>query len=265
MQQTIDSTVSAAQYQTWINMGLRNPACPPGTPFKSENTLNGAAIPGCFEKPVDCPPGSYKSGPGTNCVSGTPGGGGAGGAGGPGGGPGGSGGFSLSAGLSGGLPGLSGPVWDAILKRLQTQGSRFTPEVMAAIMGSIKTGAENNATTQEEEYNANLATRGLARSNVANEGYRQIRAGVGQQVQQTQAGLLKAKVDADFEDHNSAIQEGVQYLGQLQSYVASMTATQSQKEVAMAQIQLGYQQLAQQLQIFREEYAQWLAKFGLTQ
>ena len=78
----IDSRVSPGQWQTWINMGLRDPACPPGAPFKSENRgADGQPIGGCFEKPVDCPGGTTKYGQ-TEClpldhpkVTGQPGGG----------------------------------------------------------------------------------------------------------------------------------------------------------------------------------------------
>jgi len=63
IQQQVDTRVSVEQFQAWIDLGLLDPKCPSDTPFKSENVdAGGNAIGGCFEKPVDCPPGTTKVG-----------------------------------------------------------------------------------------------------------------------------------------------------------------------------------------------------------
>lgn len=55
--ETIDSRVSQDQWKAWEPM--RDSKCPQSHPYKAERTFeDGSNIPGCFEKPVDCPPGT---------------------------------------------------------------------------------------------------------------------------------------------------------------------------------------------------------------
>lgn len=151
----------------------------------------------------------------------------------------------------------SDAVWQAILARLNGK-TRYTPEVMSRILGQTKTAGEAQAANQEQEYTSNLASRGIARAPIANEGYRQIRAGVGTQVMAMQNNLIKAKIDADYADKTEAINEGIAWLNSLRDYTARMAATSAQYKIGMANVNLGYAQLAQQLQIVREQYQQQL-------
>lgn len=238
--------------------------------WKSSKRCGNAPCPNVAESPDNCPDGTTAygigecRGTGPNAPPGTPplpGGGGGGGAGGGGGTGGGS---SNPTNPAGSLPGVEGPVWNAILARLNG-GTRFTPEVMAQLLGSIKSQGEATARGQAEESNADLASRGLARSGIAARQNQSIRAGVGSQVLQARAGLEKAKIDADYQDKSEAINEGLNYLGQLRQQVTSMYATDAQRQAAMAQIALAERQMQQQLLIFREQYAQQLqsAQLGL--
>jgi len=254
----INSNISLEQWQAWDQYA--DASCPENNPYRSQKVYSsGQKVNTCEESPDNCPPGYQAWGP-TQCrqtgvEAGVGGGGGQGGAGGAG--------WTGGTGVDPGIPGgVDSEVWKAILARLG-QSSRYSPEIMASLLGQLKTGAEGAAKTQEEEYNANLASRGLARSAVANEGYRQIRAGVSNQVMGGRNEILRAKVDADFADQSAAIDEGNEYLNSLRQYVASMNATQAQKEAHLAEINLGYAQLAQQLQVLREQYAQEMARLGL--
>ena len=65
-------------------------------------------------------------------------------------------------------------------------------------------------------------------------------------VLQAGAALERAKIDADFQDKTQAINDGMNWLNSLRSFTATMAATRAQKQVAMANIQLGYQQLQHQ-------------------
>lgn len=61
--QNVDSRVSAAQWDAWIQMGLLDPSATGGARFRTENVdENGQPIPGLFEKPTDCPEGMTKFG-----------------------------------------------------------------------------------------------------------------------------------------------------------------------------------------------------------
>jgi hypothetical protein len=239
------------QWAQWDQ--FRDPNCPPDRPFRSER-----GIPGCFEKPVDTPEGTDPSqfGPGGEMRRGAGGGGG---------GRGGFGGMSGSA--FSGFPGGPGSpeaqtIWGSIMQRLQG-GTRFTPQVMDTLLGAQKSQAEGAAGRASAEAEADMARRGLSRSSLAGRAQQQIRTGVGQTMLQATAQLQRAKIDADFQDKTQAIQDGLNWLNSLRSYVSSLNATQAQKEVAMANIQLGYQQLTHQTNTMRENYAQQLQMLGL--
>lgn len=151
----------------------------------------------------------------------------------------------------------SDEIWQAILARLKGE-SRYTPAVVSSLMGEQKTLAEGQAANQEQQLNANLTQRGMLRAPNQTEGYRSIRANVGTTLLQSNNQIKRAKIDADFEDKTAAINEGIAWLNSLRDYYARMAATSASKDVGMANVQLGYAQLQQQLQIIREQYAQQL-------
>jgi hypothetical protein len=162
------------------------------------------------------------------------------------------------------MAGASDTIWQAILGRLEG-GTRFTPEVMDKLLGSVKSGAERSAAAQSEQAEADFARRGLSRSSLAGRAQQQIRGDLAGTVLNTEAQLQRAKIDADYQDKTQAIQDGMNWLNSLRSYTASMTATQAQKQAAMANIELGYKQLQHQTDTMRESYSQQLAMLGLQQ
>lgn len=249
---TIDSTAGSGRWagggrsetearEQWAQWDrFRDPNCPQDRPFRSER-----GIPGCFEKPVDTPAGTDPSQYGA-------GGGGAGG----GGGRGGRGGIFDPASAE------SKTVWDAILGRLQG-GSRFTPEVMDALLGSVKSSQEGAARRAGQQAESDMARRGLSRSSLASAAQTQIRTGLEGNVLESKAALAKAKVDADFQDRTQAINDGMNWLNGLRSYWAAQTGNANQREAAMANIELGYKTLAHETNQMRERYAQQLQMLGL--
>jgi hypothetical protein len=144
-----------------------------------------------------------------------------------------------------------------------SQGSRWNPETLATTLGAVKAGAEDQATAQTQDYNQNLASGGLARSAVGNQGYRDIRANAGNQVLQARSQILKAKVDADYQDQTDTLGKMQDWINGRRNAILTSNQTEAQKRIALAQIQLGYTQLQQQLDMLREEYAQKLSLIGL--
>lgn len=252
-QQNIDSRYDAGAWAAWAP--FQNPNCPKNRPFSPDPAhMKGMGVTMspdqaksyCVEKPVDVP----------DELRGQAGGGaGAGAGGGPGGGKGG--------GMPGGLAGMAegGEIWKSILGRLKG-GSRFTPEVMDTLLGSIKSQGEGAAERASEEAEADFARRGLSRSSLAGRAQQEIRTGLAGDILQSQAALKKAKVDADFADKTQAINDGLNWLNSLRTHVAQMKATSAQKEVAMANIKLGYQQLQHATNTMRERYQQELSVLG---
>lgn len=235
-----------ATLKSWLTYFKPDRAPDPRRPF----LVGGEWV----EKPID----SKTFGAGSG-VHGRRGGGSGGSGGGRGGRGGGAGGGVPDA---SGMAGASDTIWNAIKARLEG-GTRFTPEVMDTLLSNIKSGAERAAAAEAKNTEASFARRGLSRSTLAGTAQQQIRAGLQGDVLQSQAELAKAKINADFQDKTQAISDGMAWLNSLRSYVASMNATRAQKEAAMANIQLGYKQLAHQTKMMREKYAQDLQRLGL--
>lgn len=153
-------------------------------------------------------------------------------------------------------------VWEALMQRL-AGGSRYTPEVMASLLGETKQTAEAQANRQTEESNADLARRGLSRSTIAAEGQRQIRANVYAQVLARRNEILRAKIDADYQDKSETLNEMMNWVNSLRDFTARQFSTQSSRDVGMANVNLGYAQIQQQMNMLRERYAQQLSLLQL--
>jgi len=187
-------------------------------------------------------------------------------------GPGGGGaGGGAGGGKAGGGKGVLDPallqsniLWEEILKRLHAP-SRYSPQVMSSMLGGTKLAAEGSANRQEQAAMADLARRGMLRSGLAGAAFRDIRASTEGNILAERNKLLKSKIDADFEDKTTAIKEGMDWLNSLRSFVSSMSATAAQKDAAMANIQLGYARLQQELQVMREQYQQQVQFWVITQ
>jgi len=236
--------VSLQQWQTWINMGLRDPRCPPASPFKSENTLNGQAVTGCFEKPVDCPPGSYKSGPGTNCVAGTPGQGGPAGGGNP-------GGFPGPSGSPGDVSGQADTLW----KEIMNLQSRYSPEVMQRLISGAKSSGAAAGKRAGEAANLDAIRRGLGRSSdaasLAGEASRGAEAAI---VNPAVVGYTAEKVKADAEDRIAKLTAMQNWINSARQHIQAMTATANQKEIALANLALMEKRLQQELQMQQNQF-----------
>lgn len=149
----------------------------------------------------------------------------------------------------------SNTIWQQILQRLQAP-SRYTPEIMQSLAGETKYTSEMAANRLTEQSNADLAARGILRSGPAAQAQRDIRATVAGQNQQGWNTILRAKVDADYQDKTQAIKEAMDWINSLRDYIARSAATAAQKDAAMANVQLGYARLTQEMEQLRESYAQ---------
>lgn len=232
------------------HMGIPGPGCEPPD-WRSKQgleTCTGARPEGCIDECVWCDfnDAQFKCDPNCNTLGGY-GHGGGGGGGGKGGGKGGGG--VLDPGQL-----ASEELWKAIMARLNGQ-TRYTPEVMSSLLGGVKTTAEAQGQQLLKQSDADLALRGIARSGVAASAARDINQNTANQILGSKNAILKAKIDADYQDKNQAIRDGLDWLNSLRDFVARMTATKAQKDAAMANIALGYAKLQQELELLREQYA----------
>lgn len=242
-------------WRTDSHMGIPGPGCEPPD-WRSQQGIET-----CTDFETTCPPGQERwcdfDTATFKCAPGGSGGHGGGGGGKP---PGGSGSGKLPL-----DPGLlqSDLIWKAILARLNGE-TRYTPQVMSSLLGGLKTTAETQGQNSLEASNDDLASRGIARSGVAAAAARDITNNTANQVLQGKNAILKAKIDADYQDKSEAIKEAMDWLNSLRDYTARMAATQAQKDAAFANIALGYARLEQEMKMMREQYAQQLQWWQIT-
>ncbi len=273
--ETIDSSISRGQWDAW--QGMLDPSCPESHPYRAERTNeDGSPINACLEKPVDCPDGmtALDIGGRNTCVPldhprvlAAWGSGGGGAPSGPGiqkpgiatvkapgltGGPAGPGG--AGAPLPGNL--AADELWKVIQGRLSGRDSRYTPEVMSRLMAQTKTTAEGQASSQMQQADEDMASRGVLRSPSQNAARREIRGTVSGQVMGTQNDLNKAKIDADYQDKTTAIQEAQTWLTQLQNYTIQNQQNATTRELGLANIELAKQRLAQEATLAQQQYSQ---------
>jgi hypothetical protein len=238
--ESIDTTVSQDQWQAWE--GFRDPNCPADKPYKSER---GAA--GCFEKPVDCPPGQIPGGPGTSpCRPLRPGeqtGGGPGGSGGPGGG-------GAGAPMSPALNdfGMNSKIAEQI-QQLFAGGSRFSPKVMGDITGQNKLDEQSRIARETQALQQSQAARGVISSPFAAAQEARTISAAGSEFDAGQRELRIQKAATDFTDKLAALKTAQDWLNSLRSYALGMDSNNVQREAILANLTLGREKIQSEMDI----------------
>lgn len=246
-----------ATLQSWKDTAWDD-NCPPHTPFQA---FDGS---GCVEKPIDSTrsvgdPNSIHQ---LNTSGGVAGGGGGRGGGG-----------SRGAGRSTtrateGLPasaeGASNTIWDQIRADLEGGPSRYSDENVAAIEADQFARARRQEELQLEESQRDAALRGTSRSGGQASAQRDIRSGTGQQILANRSQIAQAKVTADYEDRQAAIQNSLNWLQQLRQYMLQSDMNSIQREQMAAQIAMANKQLSWQTAENDRGYQRNLSTYALT-
>jgi len=212
-----------------------DPACPSENPYQAEDGS------GCVEKPDNSNTpgaGGRQNLPGG--VAGNPSGGGGGGRGG------GQGSSSTTASSTPGDSPLSGQLEAQLQSDLTGGPSRYSPEAVAKIEADQFARARRQEQLQLEESRRDSAGRGVSRSGGADAALRSIRSGTGQQILSTNSQLAQAKVQADFEDRQAAIQNSQRYIDSLRQFMLQSDMNSIQREQLSAQIAMANKQLQHQ-------------------
>lgn len=211
---------------------------------------------GYFDKPTECPPGMVPSGPNETdpCI---PGGGGAGGQGGSGGGAGGSGG----APNNGYLDEMTA-YWQNLVKNQDK--SRWSPEAMAAVEADAFARARAQEKNQLEDAKADMAARGVTGSANQNATMRGIRSGTGASIMQTRAQVMRAKIDADYQDKQAAINNAKEWVNSMRDYMLRTDMNAIQREQIAAQIRLAQMNIKAQESMVEQNYQNNLSTYLLT-
>lgn len=211
----------------------KDSSCPPNTPYRA---YDGS---GCVEKPID-----------SNNPGAAGGGGGAGGAGGSGGGGGG-------GGANNGYLDEMTAYWQNLVKNQDK--SRWSPEAMAAVEADAFARARAQEKNQLEDAQADMAARGVRGSANQNATMRGIRAGTGASIMQTRAQLMRAKVDADYQDKQAAINNAKEWVNSMRDYLLRTDMNAIQREQIAAQIRLAQMNIKAQESMVEQNYQNQLA------
>lgn len=262
---TIDSTISDAQWMAWkpdLDSG-----CPSNKPFKTSRPGPGGSFNGperCVEKPDNCPDGYRVIG---NDQSGTArclpegssefGGGAPGGGGGYPGSPGGgstnllrpsdgSGGTGYQTPGTGGFGGIDAQLQQIISGNLAGQNSRYTPEAIAALLSGTKATAEDQSQMARDQISEDAAARGVLGAGATGTALANARIAANRTVAGEQGNIARAKIDADYQDKQQAIQNAQTYLEQARDWAYKQQMTALQRQQFDANLTLAYARLQQE-------------------
>lgn len=247
----VESGQSADQTPNKYNQNGQG--CPPNLPFTSRPGPNGQVE--CAAKPDDCPDGSHVVGSPGRCVpndAGAPGGGGVGGVAG-GGAPGG-------AGLGAGFDEMN-QWWK---NQIQSGTSRYSPEVMAALEADAFARARRQEKLQLDAATRDMAERGVSRSPYMNATKRDIIAKTSGQIMSNRANLMRAKIDADYQDKQAAIKNAESWVNSMRDFLLRSDANAIQREQIAAQIRLAQQNISAQKDMLEQNYQNNLSMTYLT-
>ena len=230
---------SESQLKKWES--AKDSSCPPNTPYRSytDNT--------CVEKPIDS--NTQQAGGGSG---GAGGGGGRGGAGG-----------SMSASSSTTTASSTAPggdiasMMDANLKKaLAGDTSRYSPQAMQGLLAQIKQRIESSKSTQLRQAESEAAGRGMSRSGRTGTNLGAIRRGAEAEFTGQYGNTLRAKIDADRQDKNDALDRAQRYLDSMRDefYRRDMSAIQRQQ--FKANLDLAYANITAQRNNMRESFQQ---------
>lgn len=231
--------------------------CPPNMPFTSRPGPDGKVE--CAYKPDDCPDGSHVVGTPGRCVPN--GSDGAGGAGGGGVGGGGAAGGGAGAGLGGSFEEMN-QWWK---NQIQNGTSRYSPETMAALESDAFARARRQEKLEMDAARQDMAQRGVSRSRNMAPVERDIRANASQNIAASRSQVLRAKIDADYQDKQAAIKNAESWVNSMRDFLLRSDANAIQREQIAAQIRLAMQNISAQKDLMEQSYKNNLNTVLLTQ
>lgn len=138
---------------------------------------------------------------------------------------------------------------EKMIRDALAQPSRFSPEVLQSLYGEIARQASGQIARGERGVRAEAARRGLSRAGQTAAAIREVRAGAEAQRGQAGTNLQLAKVNADYQDRNAALDRAQNYLNSLRDSEYRLQASTEQRRQFDANLALAYAQLAQQREL----------------
>lgn len=149
-----------------------------------------------------------------------------------------------------GFLGIGKPTSDLINNYLTgvIQGGQtsFSPDVVNYLKSEAKSTSEAGKRSALDQLGFRLASTGVNRSPAVNRNYLGVENEYNTQYSTAVAKIQADKARQDFQDKLAAIDRAQNWLNSLRNYWATVTGNIAQREQALAQIDLGYANLANQ-------------------
>lgn len=195
------------------------------------------------DKPTESGPRSQAAGyaTGEKSAGRAAGGGGAGGGG---------GGAAGAVGPGGGgdTTGLASMMETNLKNALAGGSSRYSPEAMQGLLAQIKQRIESSKSTQLRQAGEEAAGRGMSRSGRTGTNLAAIRRGAEAEFTGQYGNTLRAKIDADRQDKNDALDRGQKYLDSMRDELYRRDMSAIQRQQFKANLDLAYANIANQRQ-----------------
>jgi len=137
---------------------------------------------------------------------------------------------------------------------LQGQNSRYTPEAIAALLSQTKMTAEDQSAQERDAINEDAAARGVLGAGATGTALANARIGANRTVANEQGNIARAKIDADFQDKQQAIQNAQTYLDQARDWAYKQQMTAMQRQQFEANLSLAYARMQQDWDSLKAQY-----------
>ena len=179
---------------------------------------------------------------------------------------GGGGGGGEAGGISGGWPNIPDPagaqsdyVWGYIKGIMEGKNLPFGPKEIDIQKAQAKTASENTFQQAKDVLQAQGAATGMAASPAMGRQLLEARLGASQQYGKSSAQIAISAATENYNAKMNALGRAQQWIDGLRGYVAQMTGAWWEKEARMAELDLAWSRLQQEMQL---AHAQLLLQYG---
>ena len=141
---------------------------------------------------------------------------------------------------------FSSQIQSVLSGMLSGQDSRYNPQAVQGLLAAIKQRIESSKGTQVRQAQEEAAGRGMSRSGRTGTNLGAIRRGAESQFTSEYSGVLKSKIDADYQDKLAAIDRSQKYLDSMRDELYRRDMSAIQRQQFQANLDLAYANIAYQ-------------------
>lgn len=153
---------------------------------------------------------------------------------------------------------MSSTIWNTIQDALNGKFSPYDPSTIAAMKGQVFSAAMGRKAAGEQSVNDDLVSRGLARSGIGTSAHIDLENAANQAYTGGVTQIMIDKAQKEAAIKLQALDAAQKHLDSLRAYIVSRESNANQREIGLAQIQLGYAKIKSEKELLQMQ----LAKMG---